>query len=161
MWRRNMRRMSLATAVVLVALASPAFAQEWVQFVSQKDFFGVNFPVEPKQQDITYTTEFDIALPGHVYSAESAGGRYAVTVVDYADAERIHTAKADQCRKNGGVADACTNSWRADVQGSIVFATFKFLQRNAKVTHFGWAVVDQVEGTRIQLKNADRSRTIA
>ena len=43
----------------------------------------------------------------------------------------------------------------------MIFASWKFLQRNAKVTHFGWAVVDQVEGLRLQLTNADGSRTFA
>ena len=70
-----MRRMSLATAVALVALASPAFAQEWVQFVSQKDFFGVNFPVEPKQQDITYTTGYTDAWKFPTPPPATLGGR--------------------------------------------------------------------------------------
>jgi hypothetical protein len=84
-----------------------------------------------------------------------------VTVIDYADAERIHTARSEQCRKNGGEGDACQNDWRSDVQGAIVHAAWKFLQRNAKVTHFGWSVVDQVEGQRLHLTNADLSRTFA
>jgi hypothetical protein len=29
------------------------------------------------------------------------------------------------------------------------------------VTHFGWAVVDNVEGIRVQVTNADRTRTFA
>jgi hypothetical protein len=47
------------------------------------------------------------------------------------------------------------------VQGSIVFATAQFLKRDAKVTLLGWAVVDQIEGHRLQLLNADGSRTFA
>ena len=84
-----------------------------------------------------------------------------MTVVDYADAEKIHTARVEQCRKNGGEGDACQNDWRSDVQGSMVFAASKYVKRNAKVTYFGWAVVDHVEGMRVQLTNADGSRTFA
>ena len=157
-----MRRISATTATfILLLMSRPSLAQEWIQYASKADLFGVNFPSEPKVQDIAYATEFGIALPGHVYSVDSGRSRYSVTVVDYSDAEQIHTARVVQCRAKGGEGDACQNDWRSDVQGSIVHASWKFLQRNAKVTHMGSAVVDQVEGQRLQLTNADRSRTFA
>src|SRR5205814_3450683 len=99
----------LAASTACLLLGSAAFAQEWIQYASRADLFGVNFPSEPKVQDIAYTTEFGITLPGHVYSADSGPSRYSVTVVDYSDAEKIHTARADQCKKNGGESDACQN----------------------------------------------------
>ena len=156
-----MRRILVSTAAVFLFMSGPSFAQEWIQYASRMDLFGVNFPTEPKVQDIMYATEFGVTLPGRVYSAESGQSRYSVTVVDYADAEKIHTAKAEQCRKKGGEGDACTNGWRGDVQGSIVYASWKFIQRNAKVTDFAWAVSDNVEGQRLQLTNPDGSRTFA
>jgi len=156
-----MRLISVMTPALILCLSGPSFAQEWIQYASKADLFGVNFPVEPKVQDIAYPTEFDIKLPGHVYSAESSPSRYSVTVVDYKDAEKTHTERADACRKNGGESDACANNWRAEVQGSMIYATSKFLQRNAKVTYYAWAVTDNVEGQRLQLTNADGSRTFA
>jgi len=159
-----MRRMSLAVAAlssISLAMSRPSFAEEWIQYASKADLFGVNFPSEPKVQDISYATEFGIKLPGHVYSAADGQSRYSVTAVDYADAEKIHTARVEQCKKDGGEGDACQNDWRSDVQGSIVYASWQFLQRNTKVTHFGWSVVDQVEGLRLQLTNPDGSRTFA
>ena len=156
-----MRRISVVTAALILVLSGPSFAQEWIQYASRADLFGVNFPSEPKVQDVTYATEFGITLPGHVYSADAGPSHYSVTVVDYNDAEKIHTSRAEQCKKNGGEGDACQNDWRSDVQGSIVYASWKFFQRNAKVTHFGWSTVDQVEGQRLQLTNADGSRTFA
>src|SRR6266849_2212923 len=156
-----MRRISVVVAAFILCVSGPSFAQEWIQYASRADLFGVNFPSEPKVQDIAYATEFGITLPGHVYSANSGPSRYSVTVVDYSDAEKIHTSRAEQCKKNGGEGDACQNDWRSDVQGSIVYASWKFFQRNAKVTHFGWSTVDQVEGQRLQLTNADGSRTFA
>jgi hypothetical protein len=154
-----MRRVSAAVAALMLLTSASSFAQEWVQYASKADLFGVNFPSEPKAQDIAYATEFGITLPGHVYSAEQGQSRYSVTVVDLKDAEKIHTERTAECRAKGGEGDACTNDWRADVQGAMIFASWKFLQRNAKVTHFGWAVVDQVEGLRLQLTIADGSRT--
>jgi len=142
-------------------MSGPSFAQEWIQYASRTDFFGVNFPGEPQVQDITYPTEYGITLPGRVYRVENGPSRYSVTVVDYNDAEKMHTARAEQCRKNGGEADACQNDWRSDVQGSIVHASWRFFQRDAKVTHYAWYVSDVIEGHRLQLTNADGSRTFA
>ena len=154
-----MRRIYAATATLVVLLCQPSFAQEWIQYASKADLFGVNFPSEPRVQDVAYATEFGITLPAHVYSADQGPSRYSVTAVDLKDAEKIHTERVAQCKAKGGEGDACTNDWRADVQGSMIFASWKFMQRNAKVTYFGWSVVDQVEGLRVQLTNADGSRT--
>src|SRR5689334_7436985 len=122
-----MRRMVIAAAVALAVLAIlvgavPAFAQEWIQFVSKADLFGVNFPSEPKTQQVDFPTEFGITLPANVYTADAGASHYSVTVVDYADAEKIHTARVEQCKKDGGEGDACQNDWRSDVQGSMIFA---------------------------------------
>ena len=156
-----MRRSSIVTAALILFLSAPSFAQEWIQYASRTDFFGVNFPSEPRVKDIVYSSEYGITLPGRVYSVENGPNRYSVTVVDYKDAERIHTARVEQCRKNGGEGDACQNDWRVDVQGAIVYASWKFFQRDAKVTHYAWYVTDMVEGHRLQLTNADGSRTFA
>jgi hypothetical protein len=158
-----MRRIVIVAAMIAAAAlsAAPSFAQEWIQFVSKADLFGVNFPSEPKTQEAGFMTEFGITLPARIYTADAGPSRYSVTVVDYADAEKIHTAGVEQCRKNGGEGDACQNDWRSDVQGSIVFAASKYVKGTGKVTHFGWAAVDQVEGIRVQVTNADRSKTFA
>ena len=158
-----MRRIAIVAAMIAATTlpAAPSFAQEWIQFVSKADLFGVNFPTEPKTQETTYATEFGITLPAHVYSADAGQSRYSVTVVDYADAEKIHTTRVERCKKDGGEGDACQNDWRSDVQGSILYAASKYVKGAGKVTHFGWAVVDNVEGVRVQVTNADRTRTFA
>jgi hypothetical protein len=156
-----MRPILAAAATLVLGMCLPAFAQEWVQYASKADLFGVNFPTEPNVQDIAYATEFGITLPARIYSASQGQSRYSVTAVDLKDAERIHTERAAQCKAKGGEGDACQNDWRSDVQGSMIFASWKLMQRGAKVTQFGWATVDQVEGLRLQLVNADGSRTFA
>ena len=157
-----MRSISLMTTALMILIMSDAsLAQDWIDYASRTDFFHVNFPGEPKVQDITYSTEYGITLPGRVYRVENGPNRYSVTVVNYADAEKIHTARAEQCRKNGGEGDECTNGWRGDVQGAIVYASWQYFQRNAKVTHYAWYVSDLIEGHRLQLTNADGSHTFA
>ncbi len=157
-----MRLIPLVSAASILLMSAPSVAQEWTQYVSRADFFEVNFQGEPKVKDITYTTEYKISLPGRVYSVENGANRYSVTVVDYADAEKIHTARVEQCQKKGGEGDACQNEWRTDVQGAIVHASWQFFQRSdTKVTHYAWYVADMVEGHRLQLAGADGSRTFA
>ena len=156
-----MRRNWLIAAAFILLMSGPSFSQEWTQYTSRTDFFAVDFPGEPKVQDISYGTEYGITLPGRVYTVQNGASRYSATVVDYKDTQKIHTARAEQCRKNGGEGDACQNDWRPDVQGSIVYASWKFFQRNAKVTHYAWYVSDLIEGQRLQLLNTDASVTFA
>ncbi len=156
-----MCRIFLITAALILVLSGLLLAQDWIDYTSRTDFFHVNFPGEPKLKDITYSTEYGITLPGRLYSVENGPNRYSVTVVNYADAEKIHTARAEQCKKNGGEGDACQNDWRGDVQGSIVYASWQFFQRNAKVTHYAWYVSDLIEGHRLQLTNPDGSHIFA
>ena len=153
-----MRLIPLVPAAFVLFISGPSFAQEWVEYVSRADFFSVNFPGEPKVRDITYATEYGITLPGRVYSAENGPDRYSVTVVDYTNAEKIHTARVKDCR---GYPDTCNNPWRAELRGAMDYATWNFLQRDAKVTHYAYYNADRVEGRRLQLTNADRSRTFA
>src|SRR4029450_9273189 len=119
-----MRRISLCVAALILWMSASSFAGEWIQYASKADLFGVNFPGEPKVQDITYTTEYRMGLPARLYTAEDGPSRYSVTAVDYSDAEKIHTARVEQCKKSGGEGDACQNERRFYVQRSDVYADF-------------------------------------
>ena len=156
-----MRPIALAVAALVLLGSGPSLAQDWIEYASRADLFTVNFPGQPNVREITYPTEYDITLPGRVYSVEAGRNRYSVTVVDYTNAEKIHTARAEECRKAGGEGDACGNRWRAELQGAIVYATWHLLQRDVKLTHYAHYNADQVEGHRLQLTNADGSRTFA
>jgi len=151
----------LPILVAVVVLAAPLAAQEWIEFASRQDFFTVNFPREPATRAITYTTEYGIDLPGRVYSVDEGKNKYSVTVVDYHDAQKLHTARVEKCKAEGGDGDSCNNPWAGDVRGAMVHAIFEFLQRDAKVTHYANYNADLVEGHRLQLTNPDKSRTYA
>jgi len=92
-----------------------------------------------------------------------------MTVVDYRSIEKILTAKSKSCPAG---AEACSGNtaptsstgagyWKADVAGALIYATWQFMERDAKVTHLLWNNVDFVEGHQLQLTNADGSRTLA
>jgi hypothetical protein len=95
----------VAAMFILLTCMMPnlSFGQ-WIDYTSKTDFFYVNFPGQPNVRDIMYKTQYGIMLPGQLYSVDQGASHYSVTVVDYADAQKIHTARAEQCKKAGGKA---------------------------------------------------------
>jgi len=151
-------------AVLILAMPGTVLAQEWTEFASKEDLFTCNFPGTPKVTPTTWTSEYGASLPGRIYSAEGAIGRYSMTVIDYRDVEKILTEKskscppgAETCRGGGGATGA--GYWKIDLQGALDYATWKFIQRDAKITNFMWNMMDLVGGRQLQLTNADKSRT--
>ena len=159
-----MRFFAVIPALVLLSLPQTASAQEWIDFVSKEGGFTVNFPGQPSVSETTFKSEYGYTLPAHVYSAERGRERYSVTVVDYGNIERMGIERRKGCPPG---AEPCIGSqntgpgyWKMDVGGAIVYATWQFVQRNAKVTHMLWNFIDLVEGQQLQLtNNADQSRT--
>lgn len=157
-----MRLIPLITAMLALALAAPGFAQGWIEYSSRDDLFTVNFPGEPNIEDITYDSEYWITLPGRVYSYEDGSNRYAVTVIDYTNADKLHAERTTTCRESGAYPDQCINHTDWDRQGAVAFATRKLLlERDAKLTDYGFDTTEMVAGVRIQLANTDESRTFA
>ena len=158
-----MRVTSLApAALLLLVLAARADAREWIEYNSRVDFFSVNFPGEPTITTTNYTSEYGLTLPARVYSYQDGPNRYSVTVVDYTNAQKLHTERVEQCKAAGGDGDSCNNPWANDVRGAIVHAVFGLITRDGvKVTHLANYAADLVEGESLQLTNADKSRTYA
>ncbi len=163
-----MRLIPLLTASVVLLTSILGSAQEWIEYTSRSDFFFVNFPAQPSVQDMPYTSEFGAVFPARVYRAEQGPSRYSVTVVDYTDAQRIHTERAKQCDPlaHSGCAGSedpdgvqGVGSWKYERRGAVDFVSFNVLRRKAELTYFGWAAIDRVEGRYIHLTNPDRSRT--
>jgi hypothetical protein len=156
-------RVVLVASVMLLSVAGSASAQEWVEFASREDRFTCNFPGQPRITQGTWTSEYGAVLPTRIYSAEVGQSKYSMTVVDYTNIEQILTKKSESCPAG---AETCRGGgstglgyWRVDLQGAIVFAAWKYLQRDAKLTHMMWNFMDLVEGQQLQLTNPDKSRT--
>jgi hypothetical protein len=153
-------------ALILVALlvAAPAPAQDWKTVTVIEDGFRSNYPGDPTVESISYDTEFRLSLPGHVYRAADALGRYSTTVVDYRHAERLHRERSAKCLAANGAnqqdGDTCQNDFVMEVAGATDHAVARFLERDGvKVTQYGTYFLDMVSGRLLQLTNADRSRT--
>jgi hypothetical protein len=147
----------LISVAVILVFASPLLAQEWVEFTNTLDRFTVNFPGEPKVQEITWPSEYGAVFPGRVYTTAQGPSRYSVTVIDYTEAERIHAE-----RPNRNDAELGGQYWQVDVQASIAYAATKFRQREGvKVTFDAYHYIDLISGHQLQLTNPDQSRTFA
>jgi len=154
-----MRRIPVIAAAWILLVSATAFAQEWIEYASQQDFFTVNFPSQPKVQDIMYTTEYGITLPGRVYSAADGANRYSMTAIDFTGAAKMHAERNKKCLATGAYPDVCGDRTNGDLRGAIDHAVWGFLQRDAKITFYAYTNVDLVEGRQIQLTNPDASRT--
>jgi hypothetical protein len=154
-------RMSTVSAAVLFYSAFAAVsvcAQEWVEYASQEDSFTTTFPGEPTVREIEWESEYGAVFPARVHETTVNGRYYAVTVVDYRDAYRIH-----QERTNKTEADAPEGYeyWRIDMLASVDYAATQFRSRGGEVTFDAWAHIDRVPGHQLQITHADGSRTYA
>jgi hypothetical protein len=154
-----MRRIALIAAASIMFISAPVLAQEWIEYASQQDFFTLNFPNQPKVQEITYKTEYGISLPARVYSAVDGQNRYSMTAVDFTQARKIHEERNKKCVATEAYPDICGDRANGDLRGAIDHAVWGFMQRDAKITFYAYTNVDLVEGRQIQLTNADGSRT--
>lgn len=159
--RRDVRRLArLAQTVAIGAcLITPsAQAQAWQDYVSMDDLFATMFPGQPEVREIPWDSEYGAVFPGRVHSVEIDDRYYAVTVVDYSDAEAIHWA-----RTNTTEADSPLNYsyWRIEKVASVAYAATQFRQRGGVVTFDAWHHIDRVPGHQLQITNSDGSRTYA
>jgi len=155
--------MPVALAAAMLA-AAPVHAQDWASMTSTEDGFRANFPGRPTVEPITYTTEFSMSLPGRVYRASDALGRYSTTVVDYRDVQRMHAERAATCRAAKGAnqqdGDTCQNDFVLELAGAMDHAISQYLKRDGiTVTQYGLYFVENVSGRALQLTNPDQSRT--
>jgi len=156
-------------AIVVFSMSGTSFAEEWKQFTSREDQFSANFPGEPVVTNTSWQSEYGAFLPAHVYTVKQGPATYSVTVVDYTLAKDLLIENAKRCppaleRCNGLTSYSGEGYWKNDVRGAMIYAEFKMLQRDVKVTHFMWNYLggEGVESNEMQLlNNADKSRTFA
>ena len=152
---------------LLIVIPTTATAQAWEEYTSLQDGFRLNFPGQPKVTEISWTSQLNYMLPARVYSAEKGRERYSLTVVDYSSIQQQGIERAKSCPPGNANCRASAPEAlgpgyaRHDERGAIVFATFKLLQRDAKLNYLTYEWQDLVEGQLVQLTNADRSRTFA
>ena len=161
-----MRLIPFVLAVVATLMPKVAAAQ-WIEFASKQDLFYVNFPSEPKVEQITYASAQGAPLPGRVYTAESGGSKYSMTVIDYSHIEEIQQEMVKKCPKDahmtcrgtGPEGPSGSGYSKLDKAGAYDWATWKILDRGGKITLFEWTFIDYIMGRWIHSTNPDGSRT--
>jgi hypothetical protein len=161
-----MRLTPLISSVLVLALSSSAFAQEWEEFFSKEERFTCNFPGKPTITETTWTSQFGAILPARVYSGTSGPGKFSITVVDYNPIQRLLSERSMSCTPGAetcqGIHDWGLGYWKNDVRGAVVYAVNTFLLRDAKVVNLMANFADLVSGEELQLNNnKDQSRTFA
>lgn len=150
-------RSTTLTIVALLFFSDTVLAQRWVQFTSESDRFAIEFPPGgPEVRDVAYESEYGATFPARVYSSEHEGDRYSVTVVDFADARRIHAERTNKTNTDDG-----SLYWAVDVLGSVAFAAWNIRKRGGEITYDAFHYIQRVAGHQLQITNADRSRTFA
>ena len=170
-----MRLIPFVPAALIALATTPALAQEPIDYISKADYFSINMPAEPKVQDMTWDDEYRIKLPARVYTADGGRNHYKVTVVDYRPAPTIHAERNAKCVEDVGAnrpgltaqqrrdltGDACQDETAKDVRGAMMWATWKIVEKGAKVTHLAHYNIDVIEGHEVHTINPDESRTYA
>jgi hypothetical protein len=149
-------RLFLLVPIVLFLLPGVGRGQEWIEYVSRDDLFTVNFPAQPTVSTVDWKTEYGLTLPAHIHRYDTANNHYLVTVVNYSDVQKIH---ADRLRGCTLYPDQCNNPSEGELRGAMEYAAWQFLKRDAKVTYYAYGNTERIEGRRLQLTNADGSRT--
>jgi hypothetical protein len=149
-----MRLVHLSAALCGGLLATSAAAQEWTEYTSRLDRFMVPAPGEPKIETITWDSEYGATLPGRVYRWAQGRSHYSVTVIDYSDAERIHSELKHIAYQGG------PGYWTIDIMASIDYAATRYRQKpGVTVTYDAWHYIERVTGHALQLTNPDATRS--
>jgi len=165
-WKKNSTRalplisgdeMRVSKALLVLAvlfLGGQPEAQQWVEYANLADRFAVNFPEEPKIEEIIYLSEYRAILPARVYTAQRELSYYSVTVVDYTNTAQL---LVERCGRTG---ERCRrDDLPGDILGSIAYAAWNIRQKGGEVTYDSWAHYDRIPGHQLQITNNDETRT--
>ena len=120
-------RVTALIVALLLLMPGVTTAQDWQEYVSQKDGFSINFPGQPRITEMTWQSQLNYKLPARVYSAERGAERFSITVVDYSPLEQQGIARwkacppgNSQCRDGGPTIGP--GYWKQDERGAPAYA---------------------------------------
>ena len=153
-----MRSRLLALAAIVLFPGGAALSQEWVEYVNLPDRFAMIFPGMPEVEETTRMSAHDVVFPARVYTLDDGHSHYALTVVDYTEAERRHRERPDQTDASSGA-----RFWVMDVRASMAHEAQQIRERvraaDGEITYEGWVDIDKIEGHQMQFTHADGSRS--
>lgn len=130
----------IAAALLLVSVAWPASAQEWIEYVNREDRFAVTVPAQPKITDVSYVSQLEVPLRGRLYTfADGPRGHYSLKVIDYTPSKDDVT----------------------DWLGSVAWEAWQFRKRPGQVVYDAYSQADRIQGHELHILNPDKSMTYA
>ena len=87
----------VVSALLVLSLGQPSFAQEWVEVASQEERLFFVFPGPPDVTETAWVSQFGAILPARVYRVTRGQSRYSATVVDYNPIERLLVERSRSC----------------------------------------------------------------
>jgi len=124
------------------------------QYVNTTDLFSASVPCTFTSRDITWKTEYDVTVPGRVYSCRHAPTNtdYEMSVINYTDIIALRRAR-EHTPAAGGDAYA-----RIDLAASIDYACTRIRNEAAKVTYDAWHYINLIPGHELQTTLANGNR---
>jgi hypothetical protein len=163
----SMRTITLTCVFALLVVVPPAFAQQWISYVSDRDSFEAQFPGGPPTvTETTWESQSGFKLPARVYSLENGPRRYSVTVADYTKLPELGKARIKTCKDDDEICVGSNLSgegfWKHDTRGAMMYAVSKLLTRDVRVTDIAWNQIARVSTVLVSLvNNRDQSNTYA
>lgn len=127
-------------------------------YVNTVDFFSVSVPCMFTMRTITWETEYDSEVPGHVYSCKDGDNEYEMSVINYTDLMEIRRAQEHTDAAGGGGVDTYA---RIDVAASVAYASTKLRNEAAKVTYDAFHYINLIPGMELQYTLSNGNRVYA
>jgi len=152
-----MNVLRLISILSILLVSSSALAQRFAPFESDQDRFrilapGGTFDIET----VDFETEYGIVVPARVHTAETDGGKYTLTVVDYTDSMELHKQRIEEL---DGVYLAVYGE--VEVRASVAYAAKQIRERAASVEYDNYHYIGRVDGHQLHTTNHDGTRTFA
>ena len=130
----------IVAALLLVFVAWPASAQEWIEYVNREDRFALTVPAQPTISDVSYVSQLEVPLRGRLYTfADGPAGRYSMKVIDYTPSKDDVT----------------------DWLGSVAWEAWQFRKRPGQVVYDAYSQADRIQGHELHILNPDKTMTYA
>ncbi|NNC66151.1 MAG: hypothetical protein HKN84_15310 [Gammaproteobacteria bacterium] len=142
----------LISIVSILLISSTALAQRFAPFESMEDRFRILAPAGEFDIDtIDFESEYGIVVPARVHKAETDGGTYTLTVVDFTNAVDLHRELGDHISVYGEV----------DVRASVAYVARQIRERAETIEYDNYHYIGRVDGHQLHTTNPDGTRTYA
>lgn len=142
----------LISIVSIMLISSVALAQRFAPFESTEDRFRILAPAGGFDiETIDFESEYGIVVPARVHKAETDGGTYTLTVVDFTNAVDLHRELGDHISVYGEV----------DVRASVAYVARQIRERAETIEYDNYHYIGRVDGHQLHTTNPDGTRTYA